>query len=319
MRVLAWACLTVVGLVVALFGGALAFGTSPPPPELRTVSSPFKSVDFTTLPPLQSLSVRHGSPIAYRTYGPADARDVVLALHGSTGSSAALHPLALTLSAAAMRVYVPDIRGHGATGRRGDLDYLGQAEDDVAQLAEMVAAEHPNARRTLLGHSLGGGLALRMAARPEGDRFDRAVLLAPALGRQSPTQRSGSDDPWARPHIGRIMAVSLLGRVGIHVFDGLPVIDFAVPPGSEAVQTGRYSHRLLFSLIPSDHRTLLRDARIPLQVLIAENDEMFSRAAFEPAIHPFRPDAKIVVVEGVNHIGLTLDPRALVRLVQELR
>jgi hypothetical protein len=63
-------------------------------------------------------------------------------------------------------------------------------------------------------------------------------------------------------------------------------------------QTGRYSHRLLFSLIPSDHRTLLREARIPLQVVIAENDEMFSRAAFEPAIHPFRPDAKIVVVEA---------------------
>jgi hypothetical protein len=63
----------------------------------------------------------------------------------------------------------------------------------------------------------------------------------------------------------------------------------------------------------------LREARIPLQVVIAENDEMFSRAAFEPAIHPFRPDAKIVVVEDVNHIGLTLDPKALARLVQELR
>jgi hypothetical protein len=29
------------------------------------------------------------------------------------------------------------------------------------------------------------------------------------------------------------MAISLLDRVGIHVFDGLPVINFAVPPGNE--------------------------------------------------------------------------------------
>jgi alpha-beta hydrolase superfamily lysophospholipase len=36
--------------------------------------------------------------------------------------------------AAGITTYVPDIRGHGGSGRRGDIDYIGQLDDDLADL-----------------------------------------------------------------------------------------------------------------------------------------------------------------------------------------
>jgi non-heme chloroperoxidase len=318
MRLMTRVPLAGLGLIVSGFAAALAFGTAPAPAELKSISSPFKSVDFSKLPPLQQLAVPHGRPIAYRQYGAADARDVVLALHGSTASSASLHPLATALISAGMAVYVPDVRGHGATGTRGDLDYAGQLDDDMIRLSEFIAKAHPDARRTLLGFSIGGGLALKTAAGRAGANYARTVLMAPALGRHAETQRIGGD-AWASPYIGRIIATSLLNRAGIHAFDGLPAIQFAVPANSEAIQTAEYSHRLLYGLMPEDHRPLLRNLRMPVTVLIAENDELFSNVAFEPAVRPSRPDAKIVQVSGSDHIGLTVLPQALDALVRELR
>lgn len=35
-------------------------------------------------------------------------------------------------------VYAPDIRGHGNTGQRGDIDYSGQLDDDFADLVAAV-------------------------------------------------------------------------------------------------------------------------------------------------------------------------------------
>lgn len=318
MRVITLLPMAGLGLVVTGFAAALAFGTASPPLELKSISSPFKSVDFSKLPPLQQLAVPHGSPIAYRTYGPADARDVVLALHGSTASSASFHPLATALTTAGIAVYVPDLRGHGATGTRGDLDYAGQLDDDLSSLSAYIAKAHPDARRTLLGFSISGGLALKTAAGPTGAKFARTVLMAPALGRHAGTQRIGGD-AWASPYIGRIIAISLLDRVGIHAFDGLPAIQFAVPPNSEAIQAAQYSHRLLYGLMPADHRPLLQNLRMPVTVMIAENDELFSNVAYEPAVRPYRPDVKIVQVDGSDHIGLTVLPQALAALVRELK
>ena len=130
----------VIAVVVAL-GAMLAFGTSKPAPPLASVSDPFKSVDFRDLPAVETIPAHHGSPIAFRVWREnppmSDPALVVIAIHGSSGSSSSLHPLAKALSAQGIAVYAPDIRGHGRTGVRGDIDYAGQLDDD---LADFVAA-----------------------------------------------------------------------------------------------------------------------------------------------------------------------------------
>ena len=42
------------------------------------------------------------------------------------------------MSAEGIPVYAPDIRGHGQTGVRGDIDYAGQLDDDMADFIRDV-------------------------------------------------------------------------------------------------------------------------------------------------------------------------------------
>ncbi|HJQ60444.1 MAG TPA: alpha/beta fold hydrolase [Vineibacter sp.] len=314
-RILIWAIACLFLLPLIALSGAIAFGTASPPPELKSVSDPFKSVDFSDLPRTETLAVPHGSPVAFRRYGPATATSVVVAIHGSSASSASLHALGKAMAAQGIAVYAIDVRGHGATGRRGDVDYAGQPDDDLRRVIESVRAAHPAAKITLMGFSLGGAFALRNAANANGALVDRTVLLAPVLGPDAPTMKRGGDDPWARPYIPRIVGLGVLNRVGITAFDGLDAIAYAVPPGAERVQVSRYSWRLLRSLVPSDYGQSLATAPKPIAVVVGAADELFAVDMFEPTVRRHRKDAAVKVIAGINHIGLTLDLRALAELM----
>ena len=301
------------------FAAVIAFGTANPPPELATISAPFKTADFSTLPALSKVPADTAPEFAYRRFGDAPAKNVVIALHGSTASSSSLLPLGKRLVAEGFTVYAPDIRGHGETGRRGDVDYAGQPDDDLRRMIDLVKKENPGARLVLLGFSLGGGLALRNAANANGALIDSTLLVSPALGASAPTMKTGKDDPWARPYIPRIVALSLLNRIGITAFDGLDAIAYAVAPGSEKIQAARYSWRLLKSMLPQDYRQALKNAPKPIKVVVGEKDELFRVDQFETAIKSQRPDATVTIVPGVNHIGMSVSPEGLDAVVAALK
>ena len=101
-----------------------------------------------------------------------------------------MNATALTLAKAGFVAVAVDTRGHGASGSRGDIGYVGQLEDDLADLVAHLRADYTTARLTLVGHSSGGGFVLRVAAAPVGASFDRFVLLAPYLGYRAPTNRA---------------------------------------------------------------------------------------------------------------------------------
>ena len=251
----------VITVIVAL-GAMLAFGTSKPAPPLASIGEPFKSVDFSDLPPVETIPARHGTPIAFRVWREnppmSDPALVVIAIHGSSGSSSSLHPLAKALSAQGIAVYAPDIRGHGRTGVRGDIDYAGQLDDDLADFVATVAARHPNAKLVLLGFSSGGGYALHAAATPLGKKFERAVLLSPMLGPRAPTYRP--TEAWATPYIPRIIALALLNRVEIHAFDHLTVLAFAIDPKRADILTAHYSWLLTRGFATTDYAADMRNA-----------------------------------------------------------
>jgi acetyl esterase/lipase len=171
-------CGVLVAIVAAL-AGMIVFGTTTPAPPLASVGEPFEHVDFSDLPTVQKVPARNGTPIAFRGWRKnppsPDAALVVIAIHGSSATSASLHPLAKALSAQGIPVYASDIRGHGQTGTRGDIDYRGQLDDDLADLVAAVRARHANAKLVLLGFSSGGGFALHAAATPLGKSFEHAV------------------------------------------------------------------------------------------------------------------------------------------------
>lgn len=310
--------LAVVAVLVIVPLALVAFGTRSAPPPMASISEPFASADFSGLPRVRTLPARDGTGLAYRVYD-GNSDQVVLALHGSSTDGRSLHPLAEALQRRGISVYVPDIRGHGRSGRRGDVAYLGQPEDDISDFIAHIGKSRPEAAITLLGFSSGGGLALRYAGSGDAEEPARLVLISPMLGIDSPPYTdpnpNAGEAAWARAFVPRIIGLSILNVLGIHAFDGLPVIAFAVDPDN-ADATPRYSHRLLASMNPKDYRALLERVPCPITLLAGSRDEVFTSASYAPAVHAVRPQADVRLVEGVGHVGMTLEPKALEAIVR---
>jgi alpha-beta hydrolase superfamily lysophospholipase len=162
-----------------------------------------------------------------------------------------MHVVARALADHGEIVVAVDIRGHGASGTRGDIAYIGQLDDDMTDLIGELRKFYASAKLTLIGHCSRGGFALRIAAGPVGVSFDRLVLLAPYLGYSAPNNRRTEKDRWAEPDIPRILALSFLRRIGIDWPQSLQVIAFANAPEAAKFVTSRYSLRLLTDYGPS--------------------------------------------------------------------
>lgn len=309
-----------IGLVVAGLAGLfaiVAFGTSAPPQELKSISAPFQSVDFSDVPALRTLPVKHGSPVAYRVYGAAD-KGAVIAIHGSSGQGISLHPLAKAIAAAGYAVYVPDIRGHGATGVRGDVDFLRQPDMDLMALVLKVREEQAGKPMTLLGFSLGGGFLINFVGAYSNLQPDHLILLAPALGPDAATMRSSNSSRWAVAHVPRFIGLTILNYLGFSGLNGLETIRFAVPEGSEKHQTAAYSYRLHASLLPLRYKASLEKIKAPLHVLSGEKDELFKPDLMREALSGLKNRLDLTIVPDVDHIGLTLNPAAQAAIIGKL-
>lgn len=141
-----------LGLVTLV--AALLFGGPGPAPEMASISNPFKTLDWSGLPSPARYKARDGAELAYRHYAPAakDVRGSVVLVHGSSASSQSMHILASAFSQAGYGAYTLDIRGHGESGQRGTIAYIGQLEDDLEDFAAAVAPSKPT---TLAGFSSG--------------------------------------------------------------------------------------------------------------------------------------------------------------------
>ena len=320
MKMLLLIAASFAALIVLGIAAMLVFGTAGTPPMLASLINPLDKIDFSDLPAIETISARKGGTIAFRRWGVADSAGdpTLILIHGSALSSTSLHPLGKALAAAGIAVFAPDIRGHGKTGHKGDIDYGGQLDDDFADFVATVKAARPGSPLVLAGFSGGGGFALRSAALSQGGAFERVVLLSPMLGIRAPTVKSGGDQ-WARLFFPRILALLVLNRLGIHAFDYLPVIAFAIPPERADILTSSYSFRLLRAFTTADYAADLKATASSIAVLVGEKDELFNAELFAPTVQAVRADAKVTVIPGINHIELTTNPRALPMIVASVR
>jgi non-heme chloroperoxidase len=139
-RVAKWSAGIVAAVAVvaaAALAGLVVFGTASQPPGMRSVSDPMRRLDFSDLPKLAQFTARDGQALHYRRYQGAGL-DVVVLIHGASGENSGMHAVAKTLNAGGATFYVPDLRGHGHDGRAGDIDYIGQLDDDLADLVSVI-------------------------------------------------------------------------------------------------------------------------------------------------------------------------------------
>jgi alpha-beta hydrolase superfamily lysophospholipase len=277
----------------------------PPPkfiPKLNSISGPFVHVDFSKIPELQHYTARDGSPLAYRQYLGQTAKEAVVLVHGSSGSSRSMHPLAQYLQQQGVTVYSLDMRGHGDSVRKGDIEYIGQLEDDLEDFVHQILNDQ---HAILVGFSAGGGFVLRFAASSRQMLFSRYILLSPYMGYRSPTVKP-ENGQWAKLSLARFVGILLLGPLGERLFGHLPVITFATDPKIALYLTSQYSFRLLRNFGPNLHYQLdIASVKQPLTVIVGENDELFDAHAFLSLFNALRNETKVKIVPEVGHITLT--------------
>lgn len=123
-----------------------------------------------------------GRRIRWRSWSPAgdqQPQGVVTIAHGYGEHSGRYEHVAARLTSAGYAVYAPDHHGHGRSDGRPGRVVLADAVADLDQLITSVAiARHPHLPQFLLGHSMGGAIALRYAIAHQ-QRLRAVVLSAP--------------------------------------------------------------------------------------------------------------------------------------------
>ena len=299
-----------VAVVSVLLALAVVFGAPQPPPPMESINAPFRSVDFSDLAQLKRYTARDRARLAFRAYAPAasPAKGSAVLIHGSSASSTSLHLLAKGLAQAGYTVYVLDMRGHGASGPKGQIVYIGQLEDDVEDFLEAV---QPTGTRTLVGLSAGGGFALRFAASSRQKLFDQYVLLAPFIHQDAPTYRPGAGG-WVAIGLPRLVVLTFLNRFGITRFNTLPVLAFALTAEAQQFLTPTYSYALATNFRPhNDYRADISATKQPLHILVGQDDEIFYADQFSTVFEEAGRPVPVTLLPGVGHVDITLQPAAI--------
>ncbi len=304
----------------AIVGGLVAFGTAKPPGVAPAITKPFADIDTQALPEPLRYKARDGALLSYREYR-ASARQVAVLLHGSAGSGVDMHPLALALQRAGITALVPDLRGHGANRPHGEIAYVGQLDDDLADFVTIEKPKFANSTWTILGFSSGAAFVLRFAAEsPAGQSVDRYVLVSPYLRYDAPSVRrsqpgSAATQSWAAVSLGRIIGLTMLNQLGVHIGDDLPVLAFPVPADIEAT-TRSYSWRMYRNFgADDDYLGDIRRSVRPMHVFVGGSDELIDGEKLKAEFQSQRSDVPVSIIPGLGHSDMVTRPDAIIALV----
>ena len=266
---------------------------------------------LSNVPDPEKVKMDDGWDMPVRRYGVKEVgKPLLIFIHGSGWNGLQFDRIAKQLSDIA-HVVVPDLRGHGESPeRRGDVDYIGQMEDDVAAL---IDAERIRGQQVVLaGHSSGGGLVIRFSGGAHGNKIDRAILLAPFLKYNAPTTRENSGG-WAHVLTRRIIGLSMLNMANITALNNLTIIQFNMPKAAREGKYGHlatlaYSYRLNTGYAPrSDY---LKDvAALPqFALIVGSDDEAFYAAKYESVMSAVTNKGSYHVVDREKHLSIVDSP-----------
>lgn len=224
---------------------------------------------------------------------PGGDRTVVM-LHGLSGSSRWWRRNVAGLSEK-YRLLIPDLVGFGRTACPGPMPHPQELADLLA--AWMIELNAPPAH--LVGHSMGGQIALHLAA-SHPQTVDRLVLVDSA----------GIPRPRTPGQIMRFAAdIAPIWRWGDPRF--LPTI-----LGDALTAGPRTIARAASHILDDDVRPLLEHIRVPTLILWGDRDRWIPIEHGE-ALAREMPDARLVVMAGAGHNPMVDRPGDFNRIVLE--
>jgi pimeloyl-ACP methyl ester carboxylesterase len=265
--------------------------------------------------------VLHGHRVSYRRagWGP-----VIVLIHGITGSSGTWEHVIEPLSED-YTVVAPDLLGHGESAKpRGDYS-LGAYASGIRDL--LAALGHDSA--TIVGHSLGGGVAMQMAYQfPE--RCERLVLVSSGgLGREVNIMLRAAVLPGSELVLPLLASQGIVnwtnaiagffGRLGVRPGADMEEIWRGFSSLSDAEARAAFVHTLRTILDPGGQRVSATDRlylakEMPSLIVWGDRDPII------PFVHGVRaadmmPGSRLVRFPNAGHFPHRDDPR---RFVDEL-
>lgn len=251
---------------------------------------------------------------------PEKSPNTILLIHGvKSDASEYLKTAKMLQEATNAEIYAIDLRGHGKSfGKSGDVDYINQYADDLADIVGSIRKKKPNGKIIIAGHSMGGGIALRYAMTNHKEKVDAYLLFAPLIGHNSPAlpqepiTNNDSTASFMKIHIARIIGLKMLNEINRHDQDSLEVLFFNSPIGTP-LKT--YTYRANMSMAPNDYIEGLKAVKVPMLVLIGSDDEAFNAEALKKAILDYS-NGKVHIVKGASHKGITINPQSFLFITE---
>ena len=209
-----------------------------------------------------------GGRIFWQSWSPAQARGVVIIVHGFGEHSGRYGHVARRLVAEGYATFALDHRGHGRSeGPRAVIDRLADAISDIDRLVVLAGDAHPGLPVFMLGHSMGGLLAVQYALEHQ-DRL-AGLLLSGALAALDAA-------PAPARLIARMLSV-IAPRMGLIALDASLVSRdpqvVAAYSADPMVHHGKLPARTVAELIAAGRRFPTRVAQIRVPTLIMYGSE----------------------------------------------
>ncbi len=256
----------------------------------------------------------HGHRVGLRTAGRGP---VLVLLHGITSSSLTWEAVA-PLLAQRFTLVAPDLMGHGSSATpRGDYS-LGAHATAVRDVLTALGHRHV----TIVGHSLGGGVAMQFAYQfPE--RCERLVLVSSGgLGREVHLLLRAATLPgaeWALPLLASRRALGagravggLLQRLRLRPDGDLAELARGFASLDNAGSRQAFLHTVRAVIEPGGQRVSAQDrlhlaAQLPTLIVWGEDDSIIP-AAHGRAAHDALPGSRFEVLAGAGHLPQVDDP-----------
>ena len=267
--------------------------------------------------------VLHGHRITYRHAGDP-ALPVLLLVHGLTSSSATWDPVIPALAEHA-HVIAPDLLGHGRSDKP-QADYsLGSLATLLRDLLERLGHDHA----TVVGHSLGGGVALQFAYQFH-EYCERLVLVSSGgLGREvSPALRAATlpGAEYVLPIIANthvrdagVFAAGLLARLPLRVRPSVAEAVRGYASLAESPTRSAFVHTVRSVVGPGGQRVSGRN----MLYLAAERPTLIVWGALDTIIpvshaysgHEAMPGSRLEVFEQSRHFPHQDEPARFSRVL----
>jgi pimeloyl-ACP methyl ester carboxylesterase len=259
--------------------------------------------------------VLHGHRVSYRTAG--EGGPVVLLIHGIVGCAEQWDQV-MPLLAEHYTVVAPDLLGHGKSDKpRGDYS-LGAYAASVRDL--LVALGHR--RATVVGHSLGGGVAMQFTN--EYPPFAERLVLASSggLGREVHPMLRAATLPGSEivlPVIAhqRVHGLAgtvggLLDRIGLRAGHDLAEMGRGYSSLADADARMAFIHTLRAVLDVGGQRVSATDRLylaelLPSLVIWGSGDPLIP-VEHAYAAHRELPNSRLEIFEGVGHFPQLQEP-----------